>query len=64
MHAKLFFCRRFKPPSASPLHIVVPAFTIGLATLVLPALHLKTGRPACRILFDWSKLFGVAFGLG
>jgi cytochrome d ubiquinol oxidase subunit I len=48
-------------------HIIFPAFTIGLAAwlTVLEALYLKTGRPACRILFEfWLKIFGVAFGLG
>src|ERR1700716_1178776 len=48
-------------------HIIFPAFTIGLAAwlTVLDALHLKTGGPAYRILFDfWLKIFGVAFGLG
>jgi cytochrome bd ubiquinol oxidase subunit I len=44
-------------------HIIFPAFTIGLAAwlTVLEALHLKTGRPAYRVLFDfWLKIFGVA----
>src|SRR5258706_3646422 len=48
-------------------HIVFPSFTIGLAAwlTVLEALHLSTGRPAYRVLFDfWLKIFGVAFGLG
>src|SRR5438445_8129996 len=48
-------------------HIIFPAFTIGLAAwlTVLEALHLSTGRPAYRALFDfWLKIFGVAFGLG
>src|SRR6202048_4691199 len=48
-------------------HIVFPAFTIGWAAwlTVLEALHLKTGRPTYRVLFDfWLKIFGVAFGLG
>src|ERR1700680_2855910 len=48
-------------------HIIFPAFTIGLAAwlTVLEALHLKTGRPTYRVLFDfWLKIFGVAFGLG
>src|SRR3984893_11426512 len=48
-------------------HIIFPAFTIGLAAwlTVLEALHLKTGRPTYRMLFDfWLKIFGVAFGLG
>jgi len=48
-------------------HIVFPSFTIGLAAwlTVLEALHLATGRPAYRLVFEfWLKIFGVAFGLG
>jgi cytochrome d ubiquinol oxidase subunit I len=48
-------------------HIIFPAFTIGLAAwlTLIEALHLKTGRPAYRLLFEfWLKIFGVAFGLG
>ena len=48
-------------------HIIFPSFSIGLAAwlTVLEALHLWTGRPAYRVLFDfWLKIFGVAFGLG
>ena len=48
-------------------HIIFPAFTIGLAAwlTVLEALHLSTGRPVYRVLFDfWLKIFGMAFGLG
>ena len=48
-------------------HIIFPSFTIGLAAwlTVLEALHLATGRPAYRIVFDfWLKIFGIAFGLG
>ncbi|SED78941.1 cytochrome bd-I ubiquinol oxidase subunit 1 apoprotein [Rhizobiales bacterium GAS191] len=48
-------------------HIVFPSFTIGLAAwlTVIEALHLATGRPAYRILFEfWLKIFGIAFGLG
>ncbi|WP_027533548.1 cytochrome ubiquinol oxidase subunit I [Bradyrhizobium sp. WSM3983] len=48
-------------------HIIFPSFTIGLAAwlTVLEALHLATGRPAYRVLFDfWLKIFAVAFGLG
>ena len=48
-------------------HIIFPAFTIGLAAwlTVLEALHLATGRPAYRRIFQfWLKIFGVAFGLG
>ena len=48
-------------------HIVFPSFTIGLAAwlTVLEGLHLATGRPAYRVVFEfWLKIFGVAFGLG
>src|SRR5271169_2407883 len=48
-------------------HIIFPAFSIGLAAwlTILEALHLATGRPAYRILFEfWLKIFGIAFGLG
>ncbi|HTV29664.1 MAG TPA: cytochrome ubiquinol oxidase subunit I [Xanthobacteraceae bacterium] len=48
-------------------HIVYPSFTIGLAAwlTVLEALHLWTGRPAYRQVFEfWLKIFGIAFGLG
>jgi len=48
-------------------HIIFPSFTIGLAMwlTVLEALHLATGRPAYRVVFEfWLKIFGVAFGLG
>src|ERR1700690_2464882 len=48
-------------------HIIFPSFTIGLAAwlAVLEALHLITGRPAYRAVFEfWLKIFGVAFGLG
>src|ERR1700756_3846996 len=48
-------------------HIIFPSFTIALAAwlTVLEALHLWTGRPAYRLVFEfWLKIFGVAFGLG
>jgi cytochrome d ubiquinol oxidase subunit I len=48
-------------------HIIFPSFTIGLAAwlTVLEALHLATGRPAYRVVFEfWLKIFGVTFGLG
>jgi hypothetical protein len=48
-------------------HIIFPAFPIGLAgwLTILEALHLTTGRPAYRVIFEfWLKVFGVAFGPG
>jgi cytochrome d ubiquinol oxidase subunit I len=53
--------------STVAFHIIFPSFTIGLAAwlTVLEALHLWTGRPAYRQVFEfWLKIFGVAFGLG
>jgi cytochrome d ubiquinol oxidase subunit I len=48
-------------------HIIFPSFSIGLAAwlTILEALHLATGRPVYRRVFDfWLKIFGVAFGMG
>ena len=48
-------------------HIVLPAFTIGLASYlaVLEALWLATGRQVYRDVFQyWLKAFAVAFGMG
>src|SRR6202046_687964 len=48
-------------------HIIFPAFSIGVAAwlTVLEALHLATGRPVYRLVFEfWLKIFGVVFGLG
>jgi cytochrome d ubiquinol oxidase subunit I len=48
-------------------HIIFPSFTIGLAAwlTVLETLHLATGRPAYRAVFEfWLGIFAVAFGLG
>jgi len=48
-------------------HIIFPSFSIGVAAwlTVLEALHVATGRPAYRLVFEfWLKIFGVVFGLG
>src|SRR5437660_5569815 len=53
--------------STVAFHIIFPSFTIGLAAwlTVIEALHLWTGRPVYRLVFEfWLKIFGVAFGLG
>src|SRR3954454_23309273 len=53
--------------STIAFHIIFPSFTIGLAAwlTVLEGLHLWTGRPVYRLVFEfWLKIFGVAFGLG
>lgn len=49
------------------VHIIFPAFTIGLAAWLtfLEGCGLITGRKIYRLLSDfWLKIFGVAFGLG
>jgi cytochrome bd ubiquinol oxidase subunit I len=49
------------------VHIIFPAFTIGLAAWLacLEALSVATGRPVYRRLLDfWLRIFAVAFGLG
>jgi cytochrome d ubiquinol oxidase subunit I len=53
--------------STMAFHIIFPSFTIGLAAwlTVVEALHLWTGRPVYRLIFEfWLKIFGIAFGLG
>jgi cytochrome d ubiquinol oxidase subunit I len=67
MDATALFLSRVQFASTISFHIIFPAFTIGLAAwlTVLEAMHLSTGRPAYRSLFDfWLKIFGVTFGLG
>jgi cytochrome d ubiquinol oxidase subunit I len=49
------------------LHIVFPAFTIGLASYlaVLEALWLLTGRGVFMSVFNyWKKIFALSFGMG
>src|SRR5437588_8146325 len=67
MDATALFLSRIQFASTITFHVIFPAFSIGLAAwlTVLEALHLRTGRSAYRVLFDfWLKIFGVAFGLG
>ena len=67
MDAIALLLSRFQFAFTISFHIIFPAFTIGLAAwlTVLELLHLTTGRPAYRILFEfWLKIFGVAFGMG
>jgi cytochrome d ubiquinol oxidase subunit I len=49
------------------LHIIFPAFTIGLASYlaVLEALWLITGRGVFMSVFNyWKKIFALSFGMG
>ena len=48
-------------------HILLPAFTVGLASFiaVLEGLRLATGRDVyVRISTFWIKIFSIAFGMG
>src|SRR5437868_4238089 len=48
-------------------HILLPAFTVGLASYVavLEGLHLATGRVVyLRISNFWLRIFAVSFGMG
>jgi cytochrome d ubiquinol oxidase subunit I len=48
-------------------HILLPAFTVGLASYiaVLEALHFATGREIYfRLSTFWIKIFAVSFGMG
>src|SRR6266567_5639416 len=67
MESMALFLSRIQFAFTISFHIIFPTFTIGLAAwlTVLEALHLRTGRSAYRVLFDfWLKIFGMAFGLG
>src|SRR5499425_1633615 len=48
-------------------HILLPAFTIGMASYIaiLEGMHLVTGRSVyLRISMYWIRIFSVAFGVG
>jgi cytochrome bd ubiquinol oxidase subunit I len=48
-------------------HILLPAFTVGLASYiaVLEGLHFATGRAIyLRLSSFWTKIFAVSFGMG
>jgi cytochrome d ubiquinol oxidase subunit I len=48
-------------------HILLPAFTVGLASFIalLEGLHLVTGRPVfLRLSQFWLRMFAVSFGMG
>jgi len=48
-------------------HILMPAFTIGMASYIalLEGLHVFTGRSVyLRVSMFWIRIFSVAFGVG
>jgi len=49
------------------MHILLPAFTVGLASYiaVLEGLYFTTGRPVyLRLSKFWLRVFAVSFGMG
>src|ERR1700722_20762445 len=67
MDLTALFLSRLQFAFTVSFHIIFPSFTIGLAAwlCVLEGLHLVSGRPVYRVLFEfWLKIFGGAFGLG
>src|SRR5450631_4201197 len=67
MELTALFLSRLQFGFALSFHLIFPSFSIGVSAwlTVLEALHLATGRPAYRLVFEfWLKIFGVAFGLG
>ena len=67
MHITALLLSRLQFAFTISFHIIFPSFTIGLAAFltILEALHLTTGRPTYRVVFEfWLKIFAVAFGIG
>ena len=63
MDASALLLSRLQFAFTVSFHIIFPSFTIGLAAWLttIEALHLATGRPAYRIVFEfWLKIFGAA----
>ena len=67
MDATALLLSRIQFAGTISVHIIFPAFTVGLAAwlCVLEARWLASGRPVYRRLFDyWRGIFAVAFGMG
>ena len=67
MHITALLLSRLQFAFTISFHIIFPSFTIGLAAYltILEGLHLATGRPTYRVLFEfWLKIFAAAFGIG
>jgi cytochrome d ubiquinol oxidase subunit I len=67
MHLTALLLSRLQFAFTISFHIIFPSFSIGVAAwlTVVEAMHLVTGRPAYRQVFEfWLKIFGVVFGLG
>jgi len=67
MHLDPALLSRFQFAWVIAWHILLPAFTVGLASFiaVLEGLRLATGRDVyVRISTFWIKIFSIAFGMG
>ena len=67
MHLDPLFLSRLQWAWVIAWHILLPAFTVGLASFIamLEGLHLITGREIYfRISLFWTKIFAVSFGMG
>jgi cytochrome bd ubiquinol oxidase subunit I len=67
MHLDPLILSRLQFAWVIALHILLPAFTIGLASFiaVLEAIHFFTKREIyLRISTFWTKIFAISFGMG
>jgi cytochrome d ubiquinol oxidase subunit I len=67
MHLDPLFLSRLQWAWVIAWHILLPAFTVGLASFiaVLEGLHFFTGREMWfRISGFWTKIFAASFGMG
>jgi cytochrome d ubiquinol oxidase subunit I len=67
MHLDPLFLSRLQWAWVIAWHIMLPAFTVGLASFiaVLEGLYLVTGRPIWfRVSGFWTRVFAVSFGMG
>jgi len=67
MHLDPLFLSRLQWAWVIAWHILLPAFTVGLASFiaVLEGLHFFTGKEVWfRISTFWTKIFAVSFGMG
>jgi cytochrome d ubiquinol oxidase subunit I len=67
MHLDPLFLSRLQFVWVVALHILLPAFTVGLASYIAFAegMNFFTGRKIyARISNFWIRIFSVAFGMG
>ncbi len=67
MHLDPVFLSRLQFIWVVAMHILLPAFTVGLACFIalLESVHLFTGNPLyLRLSQFWLRIFAVSFGLG